>query len=43
MKTTDIKVFVCCPSRNFVTVKVIAADGIYLQPSLGQLLFAAFC
>ncbi len=29
MKIKDIKVFVCCPGRNFVTVKVITEDGIY--------------
>jgi len=29
MKIKDIKVFVTCPGRNFVTVKVITEDGIY--------------
>ena len=28
MKITDIKVFLACPARNFVTVKVITEDGI---------------
>lgn len=29
MKITDIKVFVCCPGRNFVTVKISTDCGIY--------------
>ena len=29
MKIQDIKVFVCSPGRNFVTVKVITDEGIY--------------
>jgi mannonate dehydratase len=29
MKITEIKVFVCCPGRNFVTVKIITDKGIY--------------
>ena len=29
MKIEDIKVLVCCPGRNFVTVKVITEDGTY--------------
>lgn len=29
MKIKDIKVFVCCPGRNFVTVKVITDSGTY--------------
>ena len=29
MKIKDIKVFVCCPGRNFVTVKIITEDGTY--------------
>lgn len=29
MKISDIKVFVCCPGRNFVTVKVITDEGLY--------------
>lgn len=29
MKIKDIKVLVCCPGRNFVTVKVITEGGIY--------------
>jgi len=29
MKIKEIKVFVCCPGRNFVTVKVITEDGTY--------------
>lgn len=29
MKIKDIKVLVCCPGRNFVTVKVITEDGTY--------------
>lgn len=28
MKIEDIKVFVCCPGRNFVTVKIVTEDGI---------------
>lgn len=29
MKITDIKVFVSCPGRNFVTLKVITDEGVY--------------
>src|SRR5262250_900516 len=29
MKIVDEKVIVCCPGRNFVTLKLIAEDGIY--------------
>ncbi|MFT2091024.1 D-mannonate dehydratase ManD [Paraglaciecola sp. 2405UD69-4] len=29
MKIKDVKVFVSCPGRNFVTVKVITEEGIY--------------
>src|SRR6516162_382534 len=29
MKIVDAKVIVCCPGRNFVTLKVITEDGIY--------------
>ncbi len=29
MKITDAKVFVCCPGRNFVTLKVRTDQGIY--------------
>jgi len=29
MKIKDIKVFVCCPRRNFVTVKITTEDGTY--------------
>lgn len=29
MNIKDIKVFVCCPGRNFVTVKIITDNGIY--------------
>jgi mannonate dehydratase len=29
MKITDAKVIVCCPGRNFVTLKLITEDGIY--------------
>src|SRR5438874_136600 len=29
MKITDAKVIVCCPGRNFVTLKVVTEDGIY--------------
>lgn len=29
MKIEDIKVFVCCPGRNFVTVKIVTEDGTY--------------
>ena len=28
MKITDIKVFVCCPGRNFVTVKITTDEGV---------------
>src|SRR6202051_3839041 len=29
MKIVDAKVIVCCPGRNFVTLKIITEDGIY--------------
>ena len=29
MKIQDIKLFICCPGRNFVTVKVITDKGVY--------------
>ncbi|HTS13754.1 MAG TPA: D-mannonate dehydratase ManD [Candidatus Limnocylindrales bacterium] len=29
MKITDAKVIICCPGRNFVTVKITTEDGIY--------------
>ena len=29
MKITDAKVFVCCPGRNFVTLKIWTDQGIY--------------
>ena len=29
MKIIDAKVFVCSPSRNFVTVKIYTDEGIY--------------
>ena len=29
MRIEDIEVFVCCPGRNFVTVKIITDNGIY--------------
>jgi mannonate dehydratase len=29
MKITDAKVIVCCPGRNFVTVKITTEDGVY--------------
>src|SRR5262250_4025022 len=29
MKIIDAKVIVCCPGRNFVTLKLIAENGIY--------------
>ncbi len=29
MKITDAKVNVCCPGRNFVTLKIVTEDGIY--------------
>ena len=29
MKITDAKVFVCCPGRNFVTLKIYTDQGIY--------------
>jgi mannonate dehydratase len=29
MKIVDAKVIVCCPGRNFVTLKLTAEDGIY--------------
>jgi mannonate dehydratase len=29
MKITDAKVIICCPGRNFVTLKLTTEDGIY--------------
>src|SRR6201985_2196174 len=29
MKIVDAKVIVCCPGRNFVTLKLVTEDGIY--------------
>src|ERR1700761_3259082 len=29
MKIVDAKVIVCCPGRNFVTLKLITEDGIH--------------
>jgi len=29
MKIVDAKVIVCCPGRNFVTLKILTEDGIY--------------
>src|SRR5947207_14508780 len=29
MKITDVKVIVCCPRRNFVTLKIVTEDGDY--------------
>ncbi len=29
MKIADIKIFVCCPGRNFVTIKIETEDGVY--------------
>jgi len=29
MRIVDAKVIVCCPGRNFVTLKITAEDGIY--------------
>src|SRR5215813_15333609 len=29
MRITDAKVIVCCPGRNFVTLKITTEDGIY--------------
>src|SRR6266702_6526315 len=29
MKIVDAKVIVCCPGRNFVTLKIITEDGIH--------------
>jgi mannonate dehydratase len=29
MKIVDAKVIVCCPARNFVTLKIITEDGVY--------------
>jgi mannonate dehydratase len=29
MKITDAKVIVCCPGRNFVTLKLTTEDGVY--------------
>src|SRR5438128_691357 len=29
MRIIDAKVIVCCPGRNFVTLKVVTEDGVY--------------
>ncbi len=29
MRITDARVIVCCPSRNFVTLKIVTDEGIY--------------
>src|SRR5215468_460324 len=29
MKIVDAKVIVCCPGRNFVTLKLVTEDGVY--------------
>jgi mannonate dehydratase len=29
MKITDAKVFVCCPGRNFTTLKIFTDEGVY--------------
>src|SRR5215475_6583366 len=29
MKIVDAKVNICCPGRNFVTVKIVTEDGVY--------------
>src|SRR5438552_6347441 len=29
MKIVDAKVIVCCPRRNFVTLKIVTEDGVY--------------
>src|ERR1700755_809938 len=29
MKIVDAKVIVCCPGRNFVTLKILTEDGLY--------------
>lgn len=29
MKIIDAKVIVCCPGRNFVTLKIVTEDGVY--------------
>src|SRR5256714_4417162 len=29
MKIVDAKVIVCCPGRNFVTLKIVTEEGIY--------------
>src|SRR5215831_12134333 len=29
MKIVDAKVNICCPGRNFVTLKLVAEDGVY--------------
>ncbi|MBN9026181.1 MAG: bifunctional D-altronate/D-mannonate dehydratase, partial [Rhizobiales bacterium] len=29
MKITDVKVIVCSPGRNFVTVKILTDQGLY--------------
>jgi mannonate dehydratase len=29
MKIVDAKVIVCCPCRNFVTLKIVTEDGVY--------------
>src|SRR5215510_10388913 len=29
MRITDAKVIVCCPGRNFVTLKIVTEDGVH--------------
>ena len=29
MRIVDAKVIVCCPGRNFVTLKLVTEDGVY--------------
>lgn len=29
MKIVDAKVIICCPGRNFVTLKIVTEDGVY--------------
>src|SRR4051812_28949539 len=29
MKIVDAKVIVCCPGRNFVTLKIVTEEGVY--------------
>src|SRR6516162_7039419 len=29
MKIVDAKVIVCCPGRNFITLKIVTEDGVY--------------